>query len=132
MKTDTNSLYIAFARETIDDCVKDDLREEWGKEKWKWFSSDIESKILFEGHEISIALWDKPTPGKFKPEFVGKGMTCINYKVYHIWGTDKEGKLIAKTSCKETQQKRNELLKEHFVNVLNTQQPHSVERLCKG
>ena len=59
MEMDTDSLYIAFAQDTIDDCVKPELREEWGKEKWKWFSSDnIETKILFEGHKISFAQWD--------------------------------------------------------------------------
>ena len=54
-------------------------------------------------------------------------MICLNSKVYHIWGTDKEGKSKAKTSCKGTQQKRNELLKEHFLDVFNTQKPHSIE-----
>ena len=32
-------------------------------------------------------------------------MLCQNSKVYHIWGTDKEGKEITKTSCKGVQQK---------------------------
>ena len=62
MEMDTDSLYIAFARDTIDDCVNPELREEWSKEKWKFISSDIESKIIFEGHEISIVQWDKRTP----------------------------------------------------------------------
>ena len=39
----------------------------------------------------------------------------------------KEAKSTTKTSCKGSQQMRNELRKEHFLNVLNTQQPHSVE-----
>ena len=47
--------------------------------------------------------------------------------MYHIWGSDKEGNSTTISSCKGTQQKRNELLKEHFLNVLNTQQPHSAE-----
>ena len=125
---DTDSLYIAFARETIDDCVKDELRAEWGREKWKWFSSnDKETRVHFDGHEISLAQYDKRTPGKFKPEFEGLGMACICSKVYTIWGVDEEGKYKAKTSCKGTQQKRNELLKEHLLDVLRTQQPHFVE-----
>ena len=68
MEMDTDSLYIAFARDTIDDCVKPELLEEWSKEKWIFCSSDVESKIIFEGHEILIAQWDKRTPGKFKSE----------------------------------------------------------------
>ena len=46
-------------------------------------SSDIKSKFIFVGHEISIGQWDKRTPGKFKPEFVGDGIICLNSKVYH-------------------------------------------------
>ena len=128
MEMDTDSLYIAFARDTIDDCVKPELREEWATEKWNWFSSnDKETKITFEGHEISFSQYDKRTPGKFKPEFEGTGMTCICSKVYTIWGVDEQGKYKVKTSCKGTQQKRNELLKEHLLDVLRTQQPHFVE-----
>ena len=128
MEMDTDSLYIAFARDTIDDCVKPELREEWAKEKWSWFSSnDRETKIHFNGQDISLAQYDKRTPGKFKPEFEGFGMACICSKVYTIWGYDKEGKYVSKTSCKGTQQKRNEVVKEHLLHVLNTKQPHSVE-----
>ena len=128
MEMDTDSLYIAFARDTIDDCVKPELRETWAVEKFNWFSSDDRtSTVEFEEQTISLSQWDKRTPGKFKAEFEGDGMVCLNSKVFHIWGVDKEDKLGVKTSCKGTQKKRNELLKEHFLDVLNTQQPHSVE-----
>ena len=50
-------------------------------------------------------------------------MACLNSKVYHIWGLNKEGKFIYKTSCKGVQKKRNEVLKEHFMNVIETQRP---------
>ena len=75
MEMDTDSLYIAFARENIDDCVKPELREKWETEKWVWFSSkDEETKIDFDGYVITKAQWDKRTPGKFKPEFLCIGM----------------------------------------------------------
>ena len=92
--------------------------------KREWFSAehDDECKIKFEDHIIPFAQWDKRTPGKFKPEFFGDGQVCLNSKVYFIWG-EKE----TKASCKGTQQKRNELLKKHFLDVLQTQQPHRVE-----
>ena len=128
MEMDTDSLYIAFARDTIDECVKPEKQQEWMSEKWKWFSSeDSEEKVDFEGNMISRAQFDMRTPGKFKPEFIGEGMICLNSKVYHIWGIDKEGNMIQKTSAKGVQQKRNDLLKEHFLIVLNTQRPHSVQ-----
>ena len=130
MEMDTDSLYIAFARDTIDDCVRPELRAKWVVEKRKWFSSDHNFEILFEGYTIPYSQWDKRTPGKFKPEFDGDGMVCLNSKVYHIWSSsrkDDDGKYITKTSCKGAQQKRNTLLKEHFVNVLDTQKQHFVK-----
>ena len=123
MEMDTDSLYIAFAQDTIDECVKPEKKQEWLAEKWKWFSSEDREKVVeFDDHSITFAQWDKRTPGKFKAEFHGIGMICLNSKVYTIWSdTD------SKTSCKGAQQKRNELLKEHFLAVLDTQKPHIVE-----
>ena len=87
MEMDTDSLHIAFARDTIDECVKPEMLERWGEEKWKWFS-----------------------------------------KVYTGWGSiNKKGESYAKTSCKGAQQKRNKLLKEHFLDVQSTTNPHLVE-----
>ena len=37
MECDTDSLYIAFAKETIDECVKPHLKEEWNKVKSQYF-----------------------------------------------------------------------------------------------
>ena len=42
-------------------------------------------------------------------EFQGDGMVCLNSKVYTIWTGEK-----SKTSCKGTQQKRNDLLKKRL------------------
>ena len=50
-------------------------------------------------------------------------MLCLNSKVYHIWRLDKDGKLVYKTSCKGVQQKRNQVLKEHFLSVIESQKP---------
>ena len=129
MEMDTDSLYIAFARDTIDECVKPHLHEAWKKEKYKWFASeDTKCTFNFKGERITFKQYDKRTPGKFKVEFEGEGMGCLNSKVYIIWGQrDKEGKLKYKVSCKGTQQKRNELKVDPFKNVLNTKEPHRVE-----
>ena len=54
METDTDSLYIAFVRETIDECVKPELQKEWDAEKWNFFSSeDEETMVNFQGYIIS-------------------------------------------------------------------------------
>ena len=70
--------------------------------------------IDFEGHSIGYSQWNKRTPGH--------GMVCINSKVYIIWNDDK-----SKTSCKGTQQSRNELLKENFLSVVQTQPSKKIE-----
>ena len=122
MEMDTDSLYIAFSRPTLDECVKPHLKEEWKKEKYKWFASDDENCTFnFKGERITYKQYDQRTPGKFKLEFEGEGMSCLNSKVYIVWGPK------TKVSCKGTQQKRNELGKEHFEEVLHTKEPHKVE-----
>ena len=69
METDTDSLYIAFARDSIDDCVKPHLRDEWNTEKWNWFcSEDTETLVEFRGQLITKKQHDRRTPGKFKEE----------------------------------------------------------------
>ena len=48
MECDTDSLYIAFAKDTIDECVKPHLKEEWGKVKHKFFSSESNEPMSLE------------------------------------------------------------------------------------
>ena len=123
MEMDTDSLYIAFARDTIDECVKLHLKKKWKKEKYKWLASDdTQNTIDFQDKQVTLKQYDKRTPGKFKIEFQGEGMACPNSKTYIIWNS-----LKSKISCKGTQQKRNLLLKEYFESVLFTQKPHKVE-----
>ena len=47
MECDTDSLYVAFSRDNIDECAKPEMRERWQSEKWEWFSSEDESTIIF-------------------------------------------------------------------------------------
>ena len=79
MEMDTDSLYIASAKDTIDECVKPHLKEAWNKEKHKWFSSDeTQCKVKFEDEIITFEQYDKRTPGKFKMEYQGEGMLRLN------------------------------------------------------
>ena len=129
MEMDTDSLYIAFAKDTIDECVKPHLKEAWEQEKYKWFSSDdAKCKFKFEDEIITFKQYDKRTPGKFKMEYEGEGMFCLNSKTYYIWGEkDEAGNSHPKCSCKGVQQKRTIITKEDFQEVLTTQLPRKVE-----
>ena len=40
MEMDTDSIYLALARDSIDECVKSGLEEEWNVKKLEWFSSE--------------------------------------------------------------------------------------------
>ena len=126
METDTDSLYIAFAKDSIDDCVKPHLRDEWNTEKWNWFcSEDTETLVEFRGQLITKKQHDRRTPGKFKEEYRGIGMVCLNSKTYIIWKTE-DGKEF-KLSSKGVQDKRNILTPQDFINTLSTQVPMIIE-----
>ena len=52
-------------------------------------------------------------------------MICLNSKVYHIWTDDPS---VSKTSCKGVNKKRNELVKDDFLNIINNPRTvHMVE-----
>lgn len=55
MKYDTDSLYIAFGRDSIDDCVKPELLDDWIKEKWDYVFSEDPRPIEFEEKYYSIS-----------------------------------------------------------------------------
>ena len=120
METDTDSLYIAIARSTLDECVHPDRLSSWKRQKYDYFVSDSKERILFEDREITRAQYEKREPGKYKLEFEGDGMICLNSKVYHIWG--EKG---SKTSSKGMQA-RNNLLKEDFLRILQEKNEHQV------
>ena len=122
MQMDTDSLYIAIARDSVDNCVKPEKIIEWLETKRKWFPSEDQTLINFNGHEITANQYSLREPGLFKEEFSGDGMICLNSKVYIVFGDKK-----TKISCKGIQQKRNKLIKEQFLDVLKTQNPKYFE-----
>ena len=123
--TDTDSIYLAISEETLGECIKPNLWDEWLQEKGKFLSSSDETLIEFNGRMIPFSQYDKRTPGKFKPGFLGEGMVSLNSKVVHAWGHDDQGPK-SKTSCKGSNKRRNQFCKEHFLSVLNTQIPEIV------
>ena len=55
-------------------------------------------------------------------------MVGLNSKVYHIWAEEVDGEIITKTSCKGVQKKRNELVREDFLKIIeNPLYEHLVE-----
>ena len=88
IQMDTDSFYIAFAGETLDELVYPHLKKEFEKEKGKWFPRE---------HPESAKNYDKRKPGLFKEEFSGDTMVALCSKMYCIQDSKKE---ISKFSCK--------------------------------
>ena len=44
----------------------------------------VDPMVEFDGELISKAQYDRRTPGKFKAEFIGLGMACLNFRVPHL------------------------------------------------
>ena len=126
IETDTDSLYIAIARETLDECVKPEKLQHWFRKKYDYFASDSEELVSFDSREITAKQYGKRTPGLFKLEFSGDGIVALNSKVFHIWGTDKRGESVFKTSSKGMQT-RNNLIREDFLDVLQNKSEHTVQ-----
>ena len=82
LQTDTDSLYIAWSGENIDDLVKTELREEYHNE----------GKVKF----LSTSIYHDRTPGLFKQEFQGMKMITLMSKCYYA----EDDKSRAKLSCK--------------------------------
>ena len=61
--------------------------------------------------------YDKRTPGLFKLEWQGDGMVALCSKTYYCFGEIEGDKL----SCKGIQKKRNDLTKDQYLQVLETQ-----------
>ena len=123
---DTDSLYLGIARATIDECVLPEKKDDWLKKKNNFFVSDSEELVLFEGKEITRNQYEKRTPGLYKMEYEGEEMLALNSKVYHIWKYDKNGQITSKTSSKGMQ-KRNNLVKQDFLDVLTHKSKHRVQ-----
>ena len=117
MECDTDSLYIAFAKKQHWWLCQAWIKGKMASRKLGVVSSeDTQTMVPFQDEIISLKQFDKRTPGKFKPEFVGNGQLCLNSKVFHIWNDEDE-----KTSCKGIQNRRNHLLWDDFLSVIETQ-----------
>ncbi|KAL9973270.1 hypothetical protein ACROYT_G019700 [Oculina patagonica] len=84
-ETDTDSAYIALSGPSVESLVRLELREEFEKDKCKWFprTDTPENKA-----------YDKRTPGVFKEEWSGEGIIGLSSKTYYCFGS------YDKVSCK--------------------------------
>jgi hypothetical protein len=96
VQMDTDSLYLSISADNFDSIIKTEMREQYEKEKHKWFVTND---------------YDKRTPGLFKIEYDGSGVVALNSKCYYCKGSyDK----LSSKGC----QKSNQLLYQDYKNVL--------------
>jgi G:T-mismatch repair DNA endonuclease (very short patch repair protein) len=136
LESDTDSFYLAISGETIHDVIKPHLADEFYKNHDDWFPAAACSKhhdqwVQAMLHKLpwtpeSCCLdrqaFDKRTPELFKVEWEGDGFVGLSSKTYYCWG-GKSDKLAAKGVNKQ----RNEIDKETFLKVLQSQETHRVE-----
>ena len=119
IECDTDSLYFALARDSLDECVRPEMRNSWEKSRDSVLCSQSES-LRPDG--MTEKQWSKREPGLFKLEFKGKGMIALNSKVYYAWDDD-----AFKKSSKGMQDRNVNLVEKNFKEALFQQRPHFVQ-----
>ena len=126
---DTDSIYIALSKPTLEQAVKPELRAHFYKHYHLWFPTQAceQHRQAFVDTKISNQAWDPlpccveaykfhvRTPGLFKLEFSGLGIISLCSKTYYCYSETAE-----KISCKGLQKHCNKLSKEDFHKVLTT------------
>ena len=103
---DTDSAYLAISKEQLDDVIKPERKTEYILNKHKWFPREDTPE-----HRA----FDKRTPGLFKVEWEGDGIVALCSKTYFCFGETN------KSSCKGLNKHTNEITKERYLDVLQSQ-----------
>ena len=101
IKLDTDSLYIAWSGQNINDSVKQELREEYHNGETAKF--------------LSTLKYHDRTPGLFKQEFQGIRMIALISNCYYT----ENAKSKPKFSCKDVSKKQNPMSWERHLEALN-------------
>ena len=119
---DTDSAYIAFSSEDWKSLMKPLFKKEYDRHMQKAHSLGSDYKpdntLSWFPRECcnEHSAYDKRTPGFFKLEWSGEGIVGLCSKTYFCFGGEGD-----KHSCKGIQ-KRNQITKEQYLEVLSSQQ----------
>ena len=130
-ESDTDSLYFSIRRESLDDCVPQELKRGYFTEKCKWMPTEVCDRHLedFVETKVSGAVWTPPTccreryifqkrvGGLFKVEFEGQKILCLTCKTYFCAG--KQNKQVSKGVSIH----QNPLTFENYYQVLKSNTP---------
>ena len=109
---DTDSGYISFCSDDFQSMVRPELKEEFAREKAKWFPrTDTKEN----------AAYDLRLIGLFKQEFFGDGICALMSKTYYCWGDNTSPKF----SCKGINKKHNKITRQTYLDVLREKKSQS-------
>ncbi|XP_038067357.1 uncharacterized protein LOC119737233 [Patiria miniata] len=103
---DTDSAYLAISGNTLDDVIKEEMKEQYVREKHQWFPRD---------DTAPHRAYDKRTPGLFKVEWEGDGIIALCSKTYYCFGSKN------KISCKGLNKANNDITKQQYMEVITSQ-----------
>ena len=126
---DTDSLYLVLSTSSLEEAVRPEMRDAFYQEYANWFPSQAcdAHQADFVRCRITQKPWtplpcclqrqafDKRTPGLFKLEYKGDGIVALCSKTYYCFGAKD------KLSCKGLSKRLNNLTKDNYQNVLQTQ-----------
>ena len=104
---DTDSAYIAIARESVKSLVKPELKAKFEADKCNWFPRTDTPE-----HNA----YDKRTSGLFKVEWKGQGIIGLCSKTYYCFGAKDN------FSCRGVNKKCNDINKDKYLHVLLSKQ----------
>ena len=101
---DTDSAYVALSGKSVKALVKPQLRNQYQREKYEWFTRDFNAEV---------SAYDKHTPGLLKTEFAGDGIISLCSKMYSCFNNEN-----AKFSCKGMNKATNAIPRDTYLRVL--------------
>jgi hypothetical protein len=127
IETDTDSFYLDFSANNLEDIVKPELKEDFKQNVHQWLPAPTcpEHRHLNDGGKDRTCchqfhLYDKKTPGKFKLEFEGDQMIALCSKSY-IVSSQERGQ--SKHSSKGLSHRQNKLIFQNYLDTLLSKKP---------
>ena len=131
LESDTDSMYFSLSRESLDDCVPEELKTSYFRDKLIWMPAEacpkheeqyIECRSkgklwTMEQCCLDFHSFDKRSLGKMKVEYKGTAQVSLTSKSYICSGETK------KQVCKGVSIFQNPLSFEQYVNVLKNNTP---------
>ena len=134
LESDTDSMYFAISRRSVDNCVPEHLKAEYFRARLRWLPAEAcpEHVQSYIRQRTTNQIWKKEeccekyytftqrTLGLMKVEYSGTKQISLTSKTYFCVGD--KNKQVSKGVCI----RQNPLTFNEYRNVLKNNQPHSI------